>query len=313
MEKRKRIFILGGTGYVGSAVVRNLSVKKNDYTLLMLTRRAQVIKDLEHINTWSGNLVSFRLSLVDDFNPDTIIHMARMGGSDVAGRLIAALRGKRANKRLLNHLQNMPHKPHIIYVSGTLAYGDCGRGQVSEDTPVSPVSFARQYIIAEKPWMKALEEGTYPVSILRPPWIIGNSSWFKVFYINYMRKNGKIPLFGEGYNLMTFLDVDDCAGLIAHATEIGQPGLYYNLFTPGSCMPQMEFASRLSETTGLPVIRITKQEMEKTFGRTLLEALTFSGHITTNYPEFISGYRFLYPTVDEMIRKNLPEDLLHKP
>jgi len=38
----------------------------------------------------------------------------------------------------------------------------------------------------------------------------------------------------------------------------------------------------------------------------MLEAFTFSNHSATRHPEFLSNYSFKYPTIDQMIRHNLP-------
>ena len=312
MGGSKRVFILGGTGFIGSAVVRNLSCRPGDYILRLITHTKLPGRELEQTDTWESDLASLPLALIDDFNPEAIIHMARMGGRNMPGRYFAAVRGAVANNRILHHLVKTQVNTRIVYISGTLVYGDCGDKQVTEESKVRPASFTRQYLIAEKPWMRALETGSLPVMILRPPWIMGGSSWFAAFYINYMPRNKGVPRFGSGENLMTFLDIDDCAGLIVHALEHGKPGRYYNLFAPGACITQIEFASILSEITGLPVHKLSRRHTGRVYGRTLMEALTFSARISTMYPEFLAGYRFRFPAIDGMIYKNLPEDLLRR-
>jgi hypothetical protein len=41
----------------------------------------------------------------------------------------------------------------------------------------------------------------------------------------------------------------------------------------------------------------------------MLEALTFSHCSATTHPEFLAGYRYTYPTIDEMLRHNVPAEL----
>ncbi len=309
MNDRKKIFLLGGTGFIGTAVTRRLCENRQVNDLMMLIHRRAPFRDLEQINTNTGSLGSFDLSLLDQFKPDTIIHMARMSGSGKLGRWMAAFFGARANHRIINHLKRKPAKPHIIYVSGTLVYGDCGDGPVDEDRPIHPVAFAREYISAEKPWMDALEKGNLPVTILRPPWIVGKGSWFAEFYLKSIREHRVVPLFGDGQNWMSLIDVEDCAGLIAHAVRNAEPGRYYNLFCPGACVTQREFVERLAKQTGAAVKKFDADEVKRRYGPALWEAFTFSNFSSTKYPEFIAGYNFKYASIEEIIRNNLPAEL----
>jgi nucleoside-diphosphate-sugar epimerase len=310
MTARKRIFLLGGTGFIGAVLAKQLSACRQTNDLMMLIHRRARFRDLEQINTNTGSLGSFDLSMLDQFGPDTVIHLARMSGRGKIGRSIAAWRGARANNRIISHFGRKPIKPHVIYVSGTLVYGDCGVTPVDEERPLHPIAFAREYVKAEEPWMAAQRTGDMPVTIVRPPWIIGKSSWFVDFYVNCVRRYREVPLFGDGQNLMSLIDVEDCAGLIAHAVRNSAPGACYNLFVPGACITQLEFAGRLAALTQASVRRLSVPEIMSRFGRTAQEAFTFSMISATKHPEFISGYNFKYPTIDAMIGNNLPPELI---
>jgi nucleoside-diphosphate-sugar epimerase len=308
MTGRKKIFLLGGTGFIGTALTRQLSANREANEMMMLIHRTAPFRELEQINTHTGSLGSLDLSVLDRFRPDTVVHLARMSGRGRIGRYVAAMQGARANRRIIRHLEQAPFKPHVIYVSGTLVYGDCGRTPVDESRPLHPIAFAREYIKAEQPWMDALREGSLPVSILRPPWIIGPSSWFADFYLAQIKRHRIVPLFGDGHNLMSLIDVEDCAGLIAHAVRHSEPGQTYNLFVPGACVTQLEFAERLAQHTQTGIKRLSLSELRSKFGQTMLEAFTFSNHASTRHPEFLSGYQFKYPSIDDMLRHYLPPD-----
>lgn len=302
---RMRIFLLGGTGYIGSVLIGKLAADRQKHQLMALVHRRAPYRQLEQVDTYSGSLGSFDLSLLDRFQPDTLVHLARMSGTGRLGRFWAAFRGSRANRRIIRHLRNQRAKPHVIYVSGSLVYGDGGEADVDEASPIKPTSFALEYIKAEQPWMDEAASGGLPVTILRPPWIIGRGSWFAGFYLNSIRQHGTVPLFGDGRNLMSLLDVEDCAGLIAHALQHARPGLSYNLFAPGACLTQLEFARKLSAQTGATIRQLGNEEIRRTHGQAVLEAFTFSSRIATRHPEFAAGYRFKFPTVDDMIAHSL--------
>ncbi len=309
MMEKKKIFLLGGTGFIGAVLTRQLSADRQTNDLMMLIHRQGRLRELEQINTNTGSLGAFDLALLDQFEPDTIIHLARMSGRGRMGRSWAAWRGARANARIISHLARQPNKSHTVYVSGTLVYGDCGDRPVDEESPIQPIAFAREYIKAEKPWMAALHQGEIPVTILRPPWIMGGSSWFADFYLKSIKYQRVVPLFGDGQNLMSLIDVEDCAGLISHAVRHAEAGRYYNLFAPGGCVTQLEFAERLAKYTRTEIRKFSVAEIENQFGRTAREAVTFSNRSATKRPEFLAGYSFKHPSIDEMIRNNLPAEL----
>jgi len=309
MTERKRIFLLGGTGFIGSVLTKQLSADRQANDIMLLVHRSARFRELEQINTHTGSLGSFDLSLLDRFKPSTIVHLARMGGRGPLGRFLAASSGARANRRLVSHLRGAADKPHVIYVSGSLVYGDCGDIPVDEARPLAPIAFAREYHRAEQPWEDALRANEVPVTMLRPPWVIGGGSWFGEFYVKSIRHQRVIPLFGDGKNLMSLLDVEDCAGLIAHAVRQARPGHCYNLFAPGACISQLEFAERLAKLTGAEIRRMDIREIRRRHGRAVQEAFTFSNNSATQYPEFVAGYHFKFPSVEEMILNNVPAEL----
>ena len=309
MTERKKIFLLGGTGFIGAVLTRQLSADRPANDLMMLIHRRARLQDLEQINTNTGNLQSFDLSLLDQFRPDALIHLARISGRGRVGRNLAAWRGARANRRLIDHLHRQRQPPHTLYVSGSLVYGDCGDAPVDEARPMHPTAFAREYIKAEAPWMEAMRTGSLPVTILRPPWIIGNGSWFAEFYLRSIIDRQEVPLFGDGRNLMSLIDVEDCAGLIAHAIRHSAPGRPQNLFAPAACITQLEFAERLAQATRTAIRKLSTAAIQQRYGAAVREAFTFSQRASTKQPEFLAGYRFKHPTIDAMIRNNLPPGL----
>ena len=300
---KKNILLLGGTGFIGSALLKELKNYTSRYNVLVLVNKTTPGEVLDTFETFQGDMGSLDLSVVERFRPDVIVHMARKRGRGALGRLLAATGGARANRRLITGMKKSNVPPHIIYVSGTLMYGDCGNREVTEEQPLNPASFARQYIRAERPFLREVGRGELPVSMLRPPWVIGGASWFKGYYLDTMRTYGYIPLFGDGENIMSFIDVEDCAGLIEHSVANALPGNNYNLFVPRVAVAQKEFAALLSRISGLPVRALSRREVTEKYGRTVWEAFTFSLNAATIHSRFIDGYRFRYPSVKAMVEK----------
>ena len=90
---------------------------------------------------------------------------------------------------------------------------------VNEDYKLNPTSFARQYHIAESPWYESQGKENFTTIMLRLPWVVGNGSWFTGSYINYAINHGYVPLYGDGSNWMSLIDVHDCCSLALHLSK----------------------------------------------------------------------------------------------
>ncbi len=301
----KRVLLLGGTGFIGSHVLAALRRRK-DVQLMVLGHRNVDYRGLEDVNLVVDSLPRFDPSWIESFRPDTIIHLARLRGGGPVRRSFAARRGRRANRRLITWLRQRAPDIHVVYVSGTLVYGDRGGREVDERTALNPVSFAREYVRAETPWMEAQQEEQLPVTIVRPPWVIGPGSWFHQYYVFPALRQGAVPLYGSGGTWMTFLDVADCAGAIVHLAERSEPGKVFNLFTPGQIALQSEFAQVLSDVLGVGVRQIKKNGLRRYRDRAVWEALTFSLRAFTINEEVRLGYRFEVAQLPDMIARHLP-------
>ena len=301
----KRVLLLGGTGFIGSHVLAALHRHK-DVRLMVLGHRNIDYQALEDVNLVVDSLQHFDPSWMETFRPDTIIHLARLRGGGPVRRSLTGRRGRRANRRLITWLRKRAPDVHVVYVSGTLVYGDQGEREVDERTALNPVSFAREYVRAETPWMEAQQEEQLPITIVRPPWVVGPGSWFHHHYVFPALKQGAVPLYGAGGNWMTFLDVRDCAGAIVHLAERSEPGRVFNLFTPGQVALQSEFAQVLSDVLGVGVRQVDGDGLRRYRDPAVWEALTFSLRVSTINGEVRSGYQFEVPQWPDMIARNLP-------
>jgi nucleoside-diphosphate-sugar epimerase len=199
------------------------------------------------------------------------------------------------------------HAPttRVIYVSGTLVYGDRGDEDIDEACSLRPTAFAREYVHAEYPWMEAQREGTLPVTIVRPPWVVGPGSWFHAHYVRPARRDGEVPLYGSGDNWMTLLDVEDCAGAIVHLAERAQPAMTVNLFAPGQWTRQRDFSGALADLLGARVGEVSADDRRLGRDRAVGEALTFSLRATTSQPRALEGYQWAVPRWPDMLARHL--------
>lgn len=314
-SKVRHILLLGGTGFVGSAVVQAFLDEKADIRLSMLVhRRTSNTTDLR-VRLMNGSLQHLDLKQIARDPPTHVVHMARWAGSSPWRRTLAGLRGGHANMRLLRGLGRLPDPPRILYVSGSLMYGSCGEAWVDENTPLHPTSFARSYILGERPLLRSQTHRDLPVIMVRPPWILGTASWFASFYATPMIRHRYIPCYGEGRNWMSLLHIEDCARLIKHTLLNGEAGQSYNLTLPP--VRQRDFCALLSGQTGLPIVALPLNTLARPRDRTLIEAFNSSIRLRSRHDAFLRACPLHFGTLQaavadilsrlEHIQRILPE------
>jgi len=305
MNSRKKILIFGGTGYIGSAFVDLLKQNQEKYEPYLLVHRRVIYPDYEGLKLIAGDIRNFNLEWINRINPDLIVHFARIPGQKKIGRYLAAKTGAMANQRIINYLLANELSPRIIYLSGSLVYGSPGNILVDEDFSVNPASYSRQYIIAEIPWMKVLEDRSLPVSVLRPPWIIGTQSWFSSFFLNPIKKKQAIPLINDGKNWMSLITVQDCARLILHYLESGKNNEYFNMCIPGLYIQLKEFVEIISAKTSLPIRQMGVREAGKRYGQAAVQAFCTSIKLNSKHSDIYSTFDFEVKKIDQMIEMNI--------
>ena len=194
--------------------------------------------------------INLLLLMIIEFRPDVIIHCCRLSGRWKIGRYFAAIKGYIANKRLIHALKKCNQNIHIIYVSGSLMYGDCNEKKIYEDNHLNPLSFAKQYIIAEYPFLKTYQH--LNVTLCRPAWIVGDSSWFKTYYIDHIKTHQSIPCYGAGNNLMNLISIQSCASKIVNLINKSSLKQVQNIVQFES-ITQKQFCKSLAHYYQLPI------------------------------------------------------------
>lgn len=298
----KRVFVTGATGYIGSALL-HLFTEQN-LRISCLVHQSPLSIDDSNIDQYRCDLLEFDWKALKEFQPDVIYHFARIPGKNKAERKASALRNARANEKLIARLESLGNPPLLVFGSGTLVYGDQGEKWTDEATELNPVSFQREYVVAEHPILTAMEKKELPIMIVRPPWIYGDGSWFEWFFWNHMQKKQSVPQFGNGLNFMSLIHIADCAGLIHHIAKHGESGQVYNI-TGHTPIRQHQFAMLLQNLSGLPLKKYSQLRLWLQFDRAAREALTFSLKSATRHQPILNSYKYKYPALRAGIKSIL--------
>lgn len=290
----RHALVLGGSGFLGAPLVRRLCATGVRTTCLL--HRTPLPTDVAGARR--GSLDHFQWRTLEQDPPDVVFHLARIAGRGGVRGMVTRVRNRMANERLLLALAGWLRPPLVVFVGGTLVYGSRGDEPVTEETPLAPTSFSRDYHHAELPWLRALRHNDVPVIVTRPAWVLGAGSWFETFYRRFLQVERAIPLYGSGENWMSLVHVEDCAGLLDHAARHALPQSIVNVFTAAP-LRQVELAERLARLTALPIRRVPTEDLERRYGRAVREAFTFSARVGTVHQALRAGYTVQHQDLDD--------------
>jgi nucleoside-diphosphate-sugar epimerase len=285
--------VLGGSGFLGAPLVRRLCAA-GVRTTCLLHRTPLPVAEAGVVR---GSVDRFPWRTLEEDPPDVIFHLARIAGRGGIRGAATRLRNRVANERLLLALATWARPPLVVYVGGTLAYGSHGEEPVTEQTPLAPTSFSRDYHQAELPWLRALRENDAPVIVVRPAWVLGPGAWFEAYYQRFLRAERAVPLYGPGDNWMSLVHVEDCAGLLEHTARRALPMSVVNVFAAPP-LRQAELAERLARLAALPIRQVPLDDLERRFGRAVREAFDFSARVGTVHQALHDGYRVEHQDLD---------------
>jgi nucleoside-diphosphate-sugar epimerase len=232
-----RIFLTGGTGYVGSAVAAALV--RAGHAVTALNRSPEKDRALLHLGVTPvrGDLADSSTYERVAAAHDTLVHV---GFEDPEVDLIAL--------ETLIGAARAESGRHLVYTSGTWVLGDT-RGQVAyENTPLrSPARAVAWRGEHEQLVLLAADEGVTP-SVIRPGLVYGGKGGLVSSYFATATDSGAAAYAGEGRNHLSLVYREDLAQLYRLVVEKRGWGIFHGV--DGVPLIVEEVARAASEVVG---------------------------------------------------------------
>ncbi|MFZ6800248.1 SDR family oxidoreductase [Undibacterium sp. Di24W] len=217
----------------------------------------------------------------------TIVHLAppRSDGEiDVRTKHLAAI---------------LPEKAHLVYISTTGVYGDCGGAQFDETRTLNPNNpRAKRRVSAENMLREWARRRGGMLSILRVPGIYAADR----LPIERLRK--ATPALIEGDDVYTnHIHAEDLALLIKLAIFRAQPNRVYHA-VDDSDLKMADYFDEVADHFHLPrAPRLPRLELEKQVSPMLLSFMSESRRLQNQRIKIELGARLMFPTVADALKQ----------
>ena len=203
-----RIFLTGGTGYIGSAVLEALLRGGHDVTALVRDREKAERVSIRGVQPVVGELSKPKAYGAAAEACDGIIHAAYEYSK----------RGPKVDREAIDNLlaaarrrDGGPQRPFFIYTSGIWILGKTAK-PAAEDAPVNPAPYVAWRPEHERLVLEAGADGAVRTAVIRPGIVYGGSRGI----IGDMLKdaaNGLVRVIGHGRNYWPCIYDRDLADL----------------------------------------------------------------------------------------------------
>ena len=193
------ILVMGGTRFIGPALLPRLQTRGHHLTVFSRGRRS-VPEGVEHVQG-------------DRHNPDALAQLAGRRFDviiDTSGRALADSRA------VIQHTGHPSHR--FLYVSSAGVYADSATWPLTERSPLDPVS--RHAGKAEtEAW---LHRNNIPFTSFRPTYIYGPGNYnpIEAWFFARILADRPVPVPGDGQLITQLGHVDDLAEAMARSLEV---------------------------------------------------------------------------------------------
>ncbi|HEX2208268.1 MAG TPA: NAD-dependent epimerase/dehydratase family protein [Longimicrobium sp.] len=233
------VFVTGGTGYIGTEVVRALLAAGHDVQGLARSPDAAAKLLAAGAEVVWGTLEELVILSRGARAADAVIHLGATGDEDQAEVDAAAV------SAMLNAVEGTG-KP-FIYTSGIWVLGNTGETVADEDAPLNPAEIVRWRAEVEATLRGAADWAIRSV-VVRPAVVYGRGGGTPGWFVASARKKGAVRYVGDGSQRWPFVHVDDLADLYVLALDA--PAATVLNAAAGPSIPVCEVAEAAAEANG---------------------------------------------------------------
>jgi nucleoside-diphosphate-sugar epimerase len=263
-----KVFITGGTGYIGQATITALRASGHDVVALARSDQAAQRLELLGAEAVAGDLADTDTLRDAAEHADAAIHLAQDYTTDTAaadlGAAMAIQRG----------LGSRPY----VHTGGAWVYGNTN-GVVDETAPQSPPPLTSWRPGNEQRVLARAADGGHPVLVI-PGTVYGRGGGLIAAFLGTAARTGSAHYIGAGDNYWTVVHVDDLAELYVAALSAPAGAAYIGVDdTQSPTMRQIAEAVSIGANRPGTASSVTLEQARQEFGP-FADAFSLSQRLT---------------------------------
>ena len=296
-----RIFVTGGTGLVGRAIVKALLNRGEEVTTLARSDKSAEIQKELGATPIRGSLAEPNNWVQLALEHDAFIHAAATFDDDMGSVDHALVRA------LLDIAETFPEDRQIpfLYTGGCWLY---------PEEPVIPIT--ERHMLDPMPefeWMlDSIEQlnacPNFLLTVIHPGMVIDKGSGFIANYAKDLKDNGEITIVGSTDTHFPFVHADDLAQLYVSAMDKKADGLLLNASAIKSATAE-EVGKLVAQACGDPYQArvISIEEAQERYGP-WASAYARSQRMSSDRATQLLGWKPHYATIEKMVEDSLKDD-----
>jgi nucleoside-diphosphate-sugar epimerase len=203
-----KVFITGGSGYIGQETIRVL--RRSGYEVTALVRNDAAAAKVAALGATPvrGDLGDLDVIHRAAAEADSAIHLAQASGPETGT----------VDRQAASAIQDGIGAGPYVHTGGTWVYGNT-RGVVDEDAPLAPPSLTAWRLDNEKRVLSRAAAGGHPVLVMPGVVYGGSGGLIEQFMIALARDRGTVHYIGDGSNYWSLVHVEDIADLYVRALD----------------------------------------------------------------------------------------------
>jgi len=297
-------FITGGDGFIGTALVKLLTLR--GHRVSALADSAEAAERLRASGAFPvlGSLLDAG-AWQDEAGAEWVFHVRPYldrRPHDGSPRTAFAARTRVTTDALLLDTLAAGATRRIVYVADACCYGSTSERPITEDAPLHPSACGRRY----GPALDRLEGyiiAGLPIVTAMPGLVYGNGSWFRKRIIDPVLAGRRVIQFGRSDRWVSPIHVDDCARALVHLAEHGHAGRRY--FVVNSHPTTLrDFAAVFARTVNHPLrVRPVPSALARFVASPVLSEYLRRNAVYSNIRLRGTGFHFEYPTLEQGVRQ----------
>jgi dihydroflavonol-4-reductase len=250
-DKPMRVFITGGSGFIGGHLVESLVGR--GFEVRALVHRSPLRPHVK-VETWQGDICNKELLTSALKGTNILFHLASALGSSAIGRDEFRRINALGTESVLESARSAG-VGRVVHFSSAGVFGAVRRGDTAaESFPPKPITvYDRTKLDGEEAALRFAREGL-DVVIVRPGWTYGPGDK-RTFKLIKAVCSGRFIMATRGKGLQTPVYIDDLVKGTLLAGEKGQKGQVYNL-AGGEIMTVRDMVGEIAAACGRKLSRL---------------------------------------------------------